>query len=169
MRRWTGDWKPYPWLGRDSLKAPTAAYSYLTSEVRVTGAHDRTPALDENELRGFLENFERISSSGSRRPSSLPGRRQGGAPHRTNDLGPVRGRLVALVVPDEVIRGGISEEGRGSGRSPEIFRSCDSQAGRPGRCRPEVASRPGPGQGPGKGVDVSGMRHSADKRRSCGR
>lgn len=33
------------------------------------------------------------------------------------------------MVPGEVIRSRlISEEGRGSGRSPEVFRSCDSQA-----------------------------------------
>ncbi|MER7440212.1 hypothetical protein [Micromonospora avicenniae] len=52
------------------------------------------------------------------------------------------------MVPDEVSRGGISEEGRGSGRSPEVFKvlSSLSVAGRPGRCRPEVASRPGPGR-----------------------
>ncbi|WP_280838881.1 tyrosine-type recombinase/integrase [Micromonospora sp. A200] len=51
-------------------------------------------------------------------------------------------------MPGEVIRGGISEEGRGSGRSPEVFKvlSSVSVAGRPGRCRPEVASRPGPGR-----------------------
>ncbi|SIR91986.1 hypothetical protein SAMN05444858_12761 [Micromonospora avicenniae] len=52
------------------------------------------------------------------------------------------------MVPGEVIRGGISEEGRGSGRSPEVFKVLvvPKVAGRPGRCRPEVASRPGPGR-----------------------
>ena len=43
----------------------------------------------------------------------------------------------------------ISEEGRGSGRSPEVFVVLvvpTRAAGRPGRCRPKVASRPGPGQ-----------------------
>ncbi|WP_446217364.1 DUF4145 domain-containing protein [Micromonospora sp. IBHARD004] len=44
--------------------------------------------------------------------------------------------------------GPISEEGRGSGQRPEVFKvlSFASVAGRPGRCRPEVASRPGPGR-----------------------
>jgi len=60
------------------------------------------------------------------------------------------------VVPGEVIRGGISEEGRGSGRSPEVFKARSPEvfkapenppafAARSGRCRPEVASRPRPG------------------------
>ncbi|WP_243707820.1 tyrosine-type recombinase/integrase [Micromonospora sp. KC606] len=31
-------------------------------------------------------------------------------------------------MPDEVIRGGISEEGRGSGQRPEVFSSCSPQA-----------------------------------------
>ena len=30
------------------------------------------------------------------------------------------------MVPGEVIRGGISEEGRGSGRSPEVFKALQS-------------------------------------------
>ncbi|MFG2007877.1 tyrosine-type recombinase/integrase [Micromonospora sp. NPDC048868] len=52
------------------------------------------------------------------------------------------------MVPDEVSRGGISEQGRGSGQSPEVFTvlCLVSVAGRPGRCRPKVASRPGPGR-----------------------
>ena len=52
------------------------------------------------------------------------------------------------MVPGEVIRGGISEEGRGSGRSPEVFKAPSiphAFAARSGRCRPEVASRPRPG------------------------
>ena len=52
------------------------------------------------------------------------------------------------MVPGEVIRGGISEEARGSGRSPEVFKSPSIPmrlAARSGRCRPEVASRPRPG------------------------
>ncbi|GGU13404.1 hypothetical protein GCM10010256_85320 [Streptomyces coeruleorubidus] len=52
------------------------------------------------------------------------------------------------MVPGEVICGGISEEGRGSGQSPEVFKGLviPSVAGRLGRCRPKVASRPGPGR-----------------------
>ena len=53
------------------------------------------------------------------------------------------------MVPGEVIRGGISEEGRGSGRSPEVFQALSIPlrlAARSGRCRPEVASRPRPGR-----------------------
>lgn len=42
------------------------------------------------------------------------------------------------MVPGEVIRGGISEEGRGSGRSPEVFRSCDTQAWPAGPVRPAL-------------------------------
>ena len=52
------------------------------------------------------------------------------------------------MVPDEVIRGGISEEGRGSGQSPEVFKAPENPpafAARSGPCRPEVASRPRPG------------------------
>ncbi len=52
------------------------------------------------------------------------------------------------MVPGEVIRGGISEEGRvrgGASRSSWSWSSV-SVAGRPSRCRPEVASRPGPGR-----------------------
>jgi hypothetical protein len=52
------------------------------------------------------------------------------------------------VVPGEVIRGGISEEGRGSGQSPEVFavlviREC----GRPARPMP-AGGRPAAGAGP---------------------
>lgn len=54
------------------------------------------------------------------------------------------------MVPGEVICSGISEEGRGSGRSPEVFRSCapkawpagPADAGRrspAGRCRAGAA------------------------------
>ena len=59
------------------------------------------------------------------------------------------------MVPGEVIRGGISEEGRGSGRSPEVFKALHS----PMRCRPvrpmpaggrqqAEAGRRGPHRGP---------------------
>lgn len=57
-----------------------------------------------------------ISSSGSRRPSRPCGARRGDPP-------------------------GISEEGRGSGQSPEVFRSCDSQAWPAGPARPAWRGR----------------------------
>ncbi|GAB3947861.1 hypothetical protein GCM10027614_43870 [Micromonospora vulcania] len=62
--------------------------------------------------------------------------------------GTVPGKRVAFPWCDWRISQPISEEDRGSGRSPEVFKVlCPvSVAGRPGRCRPEVASRPGPGR-----------------------
>jgi len=54
------------------------------------------------------------------------------------------------VVPGEVIRGGISEEGRGSGRSPEVFRVLVvPKCGRPARPMP-AGGRQQAGAGPAR-------------------
>ncbi|MFJ2121666.1 tyrosine-type recombinase/integrase [Micromonospora chalcea] len=65
-------------------------------------------------------------------------------------------------------RGGISEEGRGSGGAPRSSssRSSVSAAGRPGRCRPQVASRPGRAGPAATSVGLAGLtphdlRHTA--------
>lgn len=54
------------------------------------------------------------------------------------------------MVPGEGIRGGISEEGRGSGQSPEVFRVLVvRQRGRPARPMP-AAGRQQAGAGPAR-------------------
>ena len=70
-------WTCWLWSGWRSTSAPTPSPVARTEPAHGrAGTSGKTSALD-----GLVR---RISSSGSRRPSSLPGRGQGGAPYRTS-------------------------------------------------------------------------------------